>query len=267
MKIVIVFSLCVILMALFVSVTESKSNEDYYDILGVSKSANAKEIKKAFRKLAVKYHPDKNKDPDAETKFREIAEAYDVLSDSDKRKKYDQFGKGAFENGGTGSSGGFKSNFNHDDFFKGFDSFFKSSSHSHSSHSGGHFHFDFGNLFNDLDDEEESLFSNFGGNFGNFGFDFGFGSNDDNDDGFMNRQNRRSGFDFGFGENDDIINRHNRRSQNIHKMNQQRAQNNQRNVRQHMKFESSSSSSNNGMRCKTVTQRTGNSVMTQTICN
>jgi len=67
---------------------------DYYDILGVSKTASTKEIKKAYRKLAMKYHPDKNQGKkEAEDKFKQIAEAYEVLSDDEKRKKYDSFGK------------------------------------------------------------------------------------------------------------------------------------------------------------------------------
>ena len=65
---------------------------DYYEVLGVSKNATEGEIKKAYRKLAMKFHPDVNKDPGAEDKFKEINEAYEVLSDQQKRQTYDQFG-------------------------------------------------------------------------------------------------------------------------------------------------------------------------------
>ena len=80
--------------------------KDYYEALGVSKSASAQEIKQAYRKLALQYHPDRNKTKEGEKKFKEINHAYEVLSDSQKRTTYDQFGASAFENGAQGSYGG-----------------------------------------------------------------------------------------------------------------------------------------------------------------
>lgn len=83
------------------------AKSDYYDILGVSKDASAAEIKKAYRKQAVEWHPDKHKDDKeaAEKRFKEINEAYQILSDSQKRSAYDQFGHNAFSPGGAGAGG------------------------------------------------------------------------------------------------------------------------------------------------------------------
>ncbi|MDY4669087.1 MAG: molecular chaperone DnaJ [Oliverpabstia sp.] len=81
---------------------------DYYEVLGVDRGADDATLKKAYRKLAKKYHPDMNPgDKDAEQKFKEATEAYGILSDPEKRKAYDQFGHAAFENGGAGGAGGF----------------------------------------------------------------------------------------------------------------------------------------------------------------
>jgi len=83
------------------------AKRDYYDILGVSKSASQDEIKKAYRKQALKYHPDKNPDDkEAEHKFKEAAEAYEVLRDEQKRQRYDQFGHEGVKGGAGGFSGG-----------------------------------------------------------------------------------------------------------------------------------------------------------------
>ena len=86
-------------------------NSDYYNVLGVAKTATAEELKKAYRKLAVQYHPDKNKSKEAEEKFKEINQAYEVLGNEQKRKQYDQFGSAAFENGGRGAGGPFGGGF------------------------------------------------------------------------------------------------------------------------------------------------------------
>jgi molecular chaperone DnaJ len=86
----------------------AEQKRDYYEVLGVSKNADDAELKKAYRKLAKKYHPDMNPgDAEAEKKFKEASEAYAVLSDADKRRQYDQFGHAAFSNGAGGAGGGF----------------------------------------------------------------------------------------------------------------------------------------------------------------
>src|SRR5574344_411813 len=92
------------------------AKRDYYEVLGVDKNASEDEIKKAYRKIAIKYHPDKNPgDKSAEEKFKEAAEAYDVLHDAQKRQQYDQFGFNAPGGGGTGGFGGFGGSMNMDD--------------------------------------------------------------------------------------------------------------------------------------------------------
>lgn len=119
------------------------AKRDYYEVLGVQKGASADEIKKAYRKLAVKYHPDKNPgNKEAEEKFKEAAEAYSVLSDADKKARYDQFGHAGVEGAGPDFSGGF-GNLN--------------------------------DILNDLFGGGFGGFSGFGGGFGGFGGGFGGG--------------------------------------------------------------------------------------------
>ena len=118
------------------------ADKDYYDLLGVDKSATQEEIKKAFRKKAKEFHPDANRDDPkkAEEKFKQVNEAYNVLSDESKRSKYDQFGAG-FENMGGFNGGGNYGGFNYSDF----------------SNMGG------------IDIDLEDIFNMFGGGFGGFG--------------------------------------------------------------------------------------------------
>ncbi len=123
----------------------ASSKRDYYDVLGVSKSASDAEIKSAFRKKAKEFHPDLNKDdPSAADKFKEAQEAYSVLSDEGKRKSYDQFGHAGVGNGGPGSSG-----------FGGYSQGFSASD------------FDFGDIFETV--FGGGGFSGFGGGFSGFG--------------------------------------------------------------------------------------------------
>ena len=110
------------------------AKRDYYEVLGVEKNASADDIKKAYRKAAVKYHPDKNPgDKEAEEKFKEAAEAYDVLSNADKRARYDQFGHAGMDGGAGGFGGGFSGGFSMEDIFRNFGDIF-----------GGHFGGGFG---------------------------------------------------------------------------------------------------------------------------
>ena len=99
------------------------AKRDYYEVLGVSKDASEDEIKKAYRKIAIKYHPDRNPgNKEAEEKFKEAAEAYDVLHDAQKRQQYDQFG---FNGPGAGGFGGFSgASMNMDDIFSMFGDIF-----------------------------------------------------------------------------------------------------------------------------------------------
>jgi molecular chaperone DnaJ len=101
------------------------AKRDFYDVLGVNKNASPEELKSAYRKLAVKYHPDKNPgDKASEDKFKEAGEAYGILSDSEKKQSYDNFGHAAFEGGGGRQGGGFSGGFGGADFSDIFEDFF-----------------------------------------------------------------------------------------------------------------------------------------------
>eukprot|EP01062_Namystynia_karyoxenos_P066787 TRINITY_DN6071_c4_g1_i1.p1 TRINITY_DN6071_c4_g1~~TRINITY_DN6071_c4_g1_i1.p1 ORF type:complete len:268 (+),score=81.92 TRINITY_DN6071_c4_g1_i1:65-868(+) len=116
----------VLLLPLLLLAGGAAAEEDYYKLLGVGKKATAQDIKRAYRKLALKWHPDKNPDnkEEASEKFREISEAYQVLSDEKARSQYDQFGKAGLKGGGGGGGfggGGFNFQFKGaDDLFKDF---------------------------------------------------------------------------------------------------------------------------------------------------
>ena len=103
------------------------NKRDYYEILGLSRNANSEEIKKAFRQQALKYHPDKNKDPDASDRFKEVNEAYQVLSNPEKKSQYDQFGHAGVGMGDSAGSSGFSGGGVHmsmDDIFSQFGDIF-----------------------------------------------------------------------------------------------------------------------------------------------
>ena len=118
--------------------------KDYYEVLGVGRDADEATIKKAYRKLAKKYHPDMNGDnPEAAARFKEVTEAYNVLSDKEKKKLYDQFGHAAFDGGGNTS-----------DFYKNGNGNYQE------------FHFEGGNM-------DDILKNIFGGGFGQSGFSQG----------------------------------------------------------------------------------------------
>ncbi|KAK5604575.1 DnaJ subfamily B member 9 [Crenichthys baileyi] len=171
---VLMFAACVLMITELIL-----AKKDYYDILGVPKGATERQIKKAFHRLAMKFHPDKNKSPDAEVRFREIAEAYEVLSDESRRTEYDQFGNnmyftGETQNGKQRAGTRQPYTFNFDDMFKDFNIYsqnrhsrhkrhFEEHSRSHKeSHSRHRRHFQGGfgaGILDDMFDDIDRMFT------------------------------------------------------------------------------------------------------------
>lgn len=228
-----------LLLACWVACVAGEEEADYYELLGVERTATDREIKKAFRKLALKYHPDKNKKPGAEEKFKQIAQAYEVLSDSEKRKKYDSFGRSAFSQGGDGAGSPFR-DFDMHDFFRHFDDAFNFHQQEHSR--GGHFHHHHqhhqGHQRGGAGGGPRSFFENA------FNMDDLFSDFDDEDDG------GRSPFGEMFGSGESFARSHFSRHAHSH----------------HGNVFHQRSSGGQG-HCKTVTQRVGNMVTTYTQCS
>ncbi|XP_013791028.1 dnaJ homolog subfamily B member 9-like [Limulus polyphemus] len=153
--------------AVILDITWALTKKDLYEILGIKQNASEQEIRKAFRRLAAKYHPDKNKKENAEEVFTEIVQAYEILSDRDKKKQYDKFGMAAFENGGDDYG---SESFDFSDFFTHFDAFNFHNGHENHNHERNGYRFQFGSgksfnfddIFTDMHAEEESFNSNFG---------------------------------------------------------------------------------------------------------
>lgn len=220
---------------------------DFYEILGIKRNANDREIKKAFRRLAIQYHPDKNKEEGAEEKFREIAEAYEVLSDEEKRKEYDMIGHAGYTQKQKGGSGG----------------------GGQGHHYNQAFHFNFDDLFADFD--------GFGG-----GFTGGFSS--DFDDDFLNMEDffghsfrGRDNFGshntfFGPGghfRQEDHMRRH-RAAHNTahqHSFHQQQRFHGGDHFHHQQQEQAQFTGGSGGRTCRTVTQRVGNMVTTYTTCS
>lgn len=160
------------------------TTKDYYEVLGINKNADNKTIKKAYRKLAKKYHPDINPgDANAETKFKEVTEAYEILSNPEKRKLYDRFGSAAFDGTGGAQSGAYNGTGGFDGF-GGAGGFHGGTYRSNGNNGYQEFHFEGG----DMGDIFENFF---GGGFKKSGFQEGFQNNNGFNRGY--RQNRGFG--------------------------------------------------------------------------
>lgn len=262
------------------TVNLSSAKKDLYEILGVKKTATDKQIKRAFRKLAVKYHPDKNKEKDAEAKFLEIAKAYETLSDPEKRKRYDQFGDESDKPQGGGGGHGQPFTFNMNDFFQGFDEAFNAHQHGHHQHQEGFtFHFggngngnkgntrffNFDDLFEDDDDDDGDFFSFGGSPFGSHDMNF-FG--DDGEDMFGHAgHHHRHHYDRAHNHNHHAQHTHHRNLHNNMHNNMRHMHQNMHSNFGNMHMHSSGFHSTGGRTCRTVTQRVGNMVTTHTECS
>jgi len=250
-------SMAVLRLSLFLSLAAlTLAKCKHYAVLGIQPSASDKEVKKAFKKLAIKYHPDKNKEEGANEKFQEIGAAYEILKDPEKRRQCDQMGDESFQHGGGGGgspfgSGGF--HFNFDDLFRGFgfdDDDDESHHHQHHQHhhQRGHFgggdsffgSFHHGGFHNDNDQGDDGFFDSF--HHGGFFEDDG-GSDVDARDHGHNPFGGDPFFADIFGDGDDGF------------------------FNGHFHAETRQSSRSSSQNCRTITQRMGNMVTTQTICD
>jgi len=255
------------------SVLGREQTKDYYDLLGVKPSASERDIKKSFRKLALLFHPDKNPDPKSEDTFKKVAEAYGVLSDKEKRAKYDSLGHEAYVgSGGEGyetTSNGFQ--FDMNDFFKHFDDAFHENhfryqrehrhdhrNHDHENHERPHFNHHFQRQHSSqrkhYQENPESYHDtqHRGHSFQGFNFDDLFNDMDSDDFGsfFQSSSFQRSSMfadfqefeDHSFGGRDSFFGSHfGHDTQEYHEP--------------------------RSGGCKTVTKRSGNTIMTHTVCS
>ncbi|BFZ10821.1 hypothetical protein BsWGS_13860 [Bradybaena similaris] len=230
-----------------------ESADDHYKILGVKRSASQKEIKKAFRKLALKYHPDKNKEKGAQDKFLKISKAYEILSDPKKREVYDMYGDDDQRAANAGS--------HHSDF----NQFFKQSNNHNNHFHGGHFHqqgsgdfhhFTFGDSGNFF--EFDDLFH--GMNAGDNMF-HSFKKQPKGNTGFGHKAN---GFDFDIF--DDFFGGHEPFG-HFHDAKDNFAHHGKRNHNSFVHNFHQQSSNNRKQRCQRVTQRVGGQTITYTQCS
>lgn len=236
---------------LFVLANTDSNQEDYYKTLGVAKDATKHEIHKAFRQLAKKYHPDKNKEKGAQDEFIKIFKAYETLSDEKKRKEYDEASKGGFNHGsfnGWQSTNGM-GDFDMNEFFKQYeDQFFRHTQHfsqdgdhhqhHHDHHNAHHFKFhgvNLDDLFHDIDEDELHSFGRM--------FDF-HGHNHLHND-----------FDGTFGDGASFFGSHipSQIHDTLHQYQHQQGHYNSENHR-------------GGYSCQTITKQVNGMVMTQTSC-